>query len=374
PDTLNIIVSKPQLIFRQIEFPFRNKKKVYMVIPSELEETLPESIDNFFFSFDMFPSGKNKTVVNVYAIHSELVNYWNNIAKKYKAKLYFLADTLLFYKFLKQSIDEKDYIAIYVEDEYLLLNIIENGILTGSYSYELTQSAKAESITLIEDILKKKKYPLFICGAQEIDREFGIVEGKVQYISLPAGTKKKYLFHHLSSLSGFKRIFLPLKLFSGRKFSVSSSVLLFVFFIISFLLCVPYFKVVEKQKELIRIEEDMRQIFISTFPDVQVIVNPLIQAREKIIKTGDLREGIPSVLEVMVEITVAFPENIDAKIDLFRVMNDTITLSGNASSLKTLEKIKDRIEKSERFTIIDVGKISFDVNNRANFTITLKVN
>jgi len=76
----------------------------------------------------------------------------------------------------------------------------------------------------------------------------------------------------------------------------------------------------------------------------------------------------------MADITLLFPENMDAKVDILRIADNTITLSGTADSLKTLEKIKDRIERSDRFTIIDIGAISFDARNRANFNITLKVN
>jgi len=376
PDILNVIISKPQLIFRRIELPFRNRRKIFLVIPSEIEDTLPEGSDNFLFSFALFPSERNRTMVNVYAIPSALFSHWNNLARKYRAHLYLFSDALLFYHFLKQSTDEKNYISIYVEDNYLLLNIIEEGILAGSYSFELTPSVRSESITLIKGILGKKDFPVFICAAPEIKEELAIGEEKVRYVHLPAGMEKRYLFHHLSSVRAFRSVFRPLKLSGGRKLPVSSIVLLLVFLIFSFLSFSPYFRVVEKQKELRHIEEEMKQIFTSTFPDVQNIVNPLIQAREKMLKTGDMdiKTGVPSVLKIMADITLLFPENMDAKVDILRIADNTITLSGTADSLKTLEKIKDRIERSDRFTIIDIGTISFDARNRANFNITLKVN
>jgi len=375
PDVLNVIISKPQLIFRKIEFPFRNKRKVYIVLPSEIEDTLPEGPDNFLFSFDFLPLEKNRTMVNVYAIPTALFNYWDNLAKKYRANLYLFSDALLFYQFLKQSTDEKSYVAIYVEDNYVLLNIVEDGILAGSYSFEFTPALRSESITLIKGILGKKDFSVFICAPQEIKEELAIGEEKVRYINLPAGMEKRYLFHHLSSVKALRSVFRPLKLSGGKKLPVSSIVLLLVFLIVSFLSFSPFLKVVEKQKQLRHIQEEMKQIFISTFPDIHNIVNPLIQAKEKIVKAGDtdIKTGVPSVLKIMADITLLFPENIDAKVDLLRIAGNTITLSGTADSLKTLEKIKDRIEKSGRFTIIDIGTISFDARNRANFNITLKV-
>lgn len=375
PDVMNVIISKPYLLFRKIEVPFRNKRKIDMVIPSEIEDTLPESIDNFYFSFDIFPLERNRTVVNVYAVPSTVVSFWNNLAKKYRVKMYFFSDTLLFYHFLKQSTDEKNYIAIYTDQEYLLLNIIEEGILTGVYSYQLIEQTRGESIALIKGILEKKDFPLFICGPQGAREELAVEEAKVHHINLPADIDIGYLFHHLAYPRRYRRIFLPLK-YSVRKRIPASDIGLFVsFLIISFFFVSPYFKIAEKQKEMNKIEQEMRRIFSSTFPDVHNIVNPLVQAREKILQGGDIEvKGISSVLKIMAEITLLFPENTDAGIDIFRVAGDTITLSGNANSLKTLERIKGRIENSEKFTIIDIGTISFDEKNRVSFTMTLKVN
>ncbi|NLG11636.1 MAG: hypothetical protein GX554_01170, partial [Elusimicrobia bacterium] len=73
-DVLNVIISKPQLVFRRMEFPFRSRRKINMVMPSEMEDTFPESIDRFFFSFDFAQPEKNRTIVNVYAIPFTLLD------------------------------------------------------------------------------------------------------------------------------------------------------------------------------------------------------------------------------------------------------------------------------------------------------------
>jgi len=41
------------------------------------------------------------------------------------------------------------------------------------------------------------------------------------------------------------------------------------------------------------------------------------------------------------------------------------------NSLKSLETVRNNIEKSRDFTIIDMGTISFDERNRPNFNITI---
>lgn len=375
-DVLNVIISKPQLVFRRMEFPFRSRRKINMVMPSEMEDTFPESIDRFFFSFDFAQPEKNRTIVNVYAIPFTLLDIWNKQAKKHKAKVHFFSDTIIFHQFVKQSVEEKNYIAIYSEGEYLLLNLIENGVLTGSYSYVFTEAAKAESIALINGILEKKDFTVFICASQERENELRIKEENLRQITLPAEMERRYLFHFLSPVKKFKRTFLPLSFPSGKKIPVAFIALFAAFLIISLVSSLPYFKAVEREKEVNRIEEEMRQIFTETFPDVRNIVNPLAQTREKIMKEGavDIKTGVSSVLKVMSEIVLLFPENNEARVDVFRVAGDTIALTGTTDSLATLEEVKESIEQSDRFTIIDIGTISFNSKNRVNFSMTLKAN
>ncbi|MDD3726439.1 MAG: hypothetical protein PHI44_04520, partial [Candidatus Ratteibacteria bacterium] len=267
PDILNIILAKPHLIFRRIEFPFRNKKKIQMVIPSEIEETLPESPDNFVFSFDFIHTDKNKTVVNVYAIPSTIFNFWDKEAKKYRARAFFFSDTLLFHQFLRQHTNGKKQIGIYEDSGYLVLNITEDGVLTGSYSYFIEQSTLAESMALVNEILSNKNIPVFICAEQNIKQGLSIEKERVRYIDLPVGMNRKYLFHYLSSFKMFRRMFSSVKDTREKKFPVVTSILVLIFLIFSFISFAPYIKITEKQKKLEGIDNEMKQIFLSTFPD-----------------------------------------------------------------------------------------------------------
>ncbi|MDD3726164.1 MAG: hypothetical protein PHI44_03100, partial [Candidatus Ratteibacteria bacterium] len=210
---------------------------------------------------------------------------------------------------------------------------------------------------------------------QNMKQELAIEKERVRYIDLPVGMNRKYLFHYLSSFKMFRMMFSSVKDTREKKFPVVTSILVLIFLIFSFISFAPYIKITERQKKLEGIDNEMKQIFLSTFPDVHNVVNPLLQAREKIQRNEgvDIKAGVPSVLKIMADITLLFPENIDARIDVFRIVGDTITISGTMDSLKTLEIVKKRIEQSERFVITGMGTISFDERNRLNFTMTLKI-
>lgn len=373
PEIINVILAKPQIIFRRIEFPFKSRRKIQMVIPSEMEETLPEGLENFLFSINFFSKGKGETVVNIYAIHITLFNFWSNLAKKYKAKIFFFSDTLLLFNLLKQYTDGKNHIVIYKSGDYILINVVENGIIVGSYSFTLSQTGKAETIGLIRGILEQKNFPVLICGDRDAQRELEIGRDNVSLINLPYEIEPRYLFHTIVSKK-LRMRFIPLVISTPRKVSVASAILFLVFLVFSLLSISPYFKIAEKQRELDNLNNEMKQIFTSTFPDVENVVNPLVQAREKIMKSNyqDIKSGVPSVLKIMADITLLFPDNVDADINVFRIAGNTITLSGTTDSLKTFETIKDRIEKTDKFTIAGIGPISFDTKNRVVFSMTLR--
>lgn len=115
--------------------------------------------------------------------------------------------------------------------------------------------------------------------------------------------------------------------------------------------------------------------FRKTFPDVKKIVDPVVQAKEKLnqIEETSISIQYPSILEMLVQITNIFPEDVNVEIDRLSFSNNVLTISGFIDNLKNLEKVKEEINKSTYFCNLQMGSISFDRNNRVNFNFTVKV-
>lgn len=376
PGVLNVVLPKPELTFRKLEFPFANRRNIKLVMPQELENILPETPENYHYYFEFNPAGKGKTAVNVYAVKNTVCSFWKNLVKKYNSKVFFFSDTVLFHLFLKQHTAEKNHIGIYGIRNYLLINMTEDGTLSGSYSYDFKTSEAGRIKELLSDVLSRKELRVFVFAEEGVKKEIEVPAERLQEIRSLPQIEKRFLFHNLLTVNPYKKPLQLKKLHHGKKFPVYDIVLLSVFLIVSVLSLSPYFRMPAKQRRINELSRKMDETFLAACPEVTRIVNPLVQIKEKIMERKSIRDvisGYPSVLKIMADITALFPENTTASIDQFTVAGNTLIVSGSTGSLKSLETIKEKIEGSKNFTIVNMGTISFDAKDRVNFNITLGI-
>ena len=376
--SLNIIISKPDLVFRRIEFPFRSSRKAMMVISQELEDMLPESPSNFLYSLEPFRlSGGNIGIV-VYAVKKSIVEYWENICLKWKAALSFFSDTVLLDKMMKRYTSMDSYSAVYGADGYLIVNISEKGRLSAAYSC-LPGEEDAERV---KEMLKallgtRKDSRLFFMGDGK-SREF--LEGipvKFEEIRIFENEGKEYLFPLIAGSSAYRQRPLVFKKISAGKKIPVSSVLFLLFFLASlFLSFMPYFRIPGRKEAMDRIVESMKSRFTETCPEVTRVVDPLVQVKEKIsgnTSSMDTAAGHASILRIMEDTTSIFPEAVNVELEQFTVTSKNVSLAGRIESLRALEEAKERALSSRKFGSVNVGAISFDENNRVSFNMTLGI-
>ncbi len=376
PGVLNVILPKMELIFRKLEFPFTGAGKIKLVMPQELENILPESPENYHYCFEFFQIDRSKTTVNVYAVKNTVCAFWKNTAKKYNSKVRFYSDALLFHSFLKQYSSEKNHIGIYGLPEYLLVNLTENGILSGSYSYDYKDSETVRTQEILSDVLSRKELAVFVIADADTRKKIEIPAERRKETLFTPQVENRFLFHALIGAYPYKRPMSFRKLRRGKKFPVYEAVILAAFLAATAFLMSPYFRLPAQQRRLDELSKNMNEALLAVCPDVTRIVNPLVQMQEKLRdmkSAGDAVSGYPSVLKIMADVTALFPEDATASIDQFTIAGDTLTISGNTGSLKSLEAIKEKIERSGTFTIASMGTISFDSKNRVAFSITLRI-
>lgn len=375
PGILNVILAKPELLFRKLEFPFTSRRSIKLVLPQELENVLPETPENYHYCFEFSPVARGRTIVNIYAVKNTVYSLWKNLVEKYNSKVFFFSDTILLHLFLKQFTAEKNYIAIYGIRNYLLVNLVEDGLLSGSYSYDFKISEVERIKELLSEFLSRKELRVFIIAEDEVQRHLEIPTERIGETH-PLEIEKDYLFHSLLTSSPYKRPLQLKKLQHSERFPVYEAVVLMVFLGVSTFALSPYFKIPARERQIKELDKKMEETFLATCPEVRKVVNPLAQMKEKVSgkkSVSAIIAGYPSVLKIMAEITTLFPENADASVDQFIVAGNTLTLIGSTNSLKSLESIKEKIEGSGNFSIVDMGTISYDAKNRVNFNITLGI-
>jgi len=375
PESINFILSKPDVVFRKLSFDFSDIKKIKMALPSELESTLPEKIENYILDYKFIRQNK-KTFVNVIGVkkdfYSKFISYGKN-----KKKIYFFVDTEILFSLLKNKIKETNYIEVYIDSFYILINVIENNNISSCLSYIFENGNSNHIISIVNKILLEKTYPVYITGEEKEIEDFKN-KTEIKLIKIPFLKENLQPFFFSEVINYKNTKFTPLKLISPSIKIISPvpyiiSFLIFIFFLSPPLISYRHFK--EKQQKLNEIETKMISEFRKTFPDVKKIVNPVVQAKEKLNQTEETSISIqyPSILEMLVQTTKVFPKDVNVEINRLSFSNNVLAISGFIDNLKNLEKVKEEVNKSTYFSSLQMGSISFDRNNRVNFNFTIKV-
>lgn len=375
---LNVIISKPDIIFRKLEIPFKSIKKAKLVLPMELEELLPEPVSNFYYFLEIYNTKKDTTSINVYAIKKEIYNYWKEVSLKNRVKLFFYSDTHLFNLLLNRYIpqSQKNYIGIYAIEGYLLVNVVEDNRLSGSFSYCFSEDEISKVGDILKTIVSTEETPLIFVGCEDIKNKL-TEEINLKNIEILPNIEKPYLFPYIINNRIYK--LRPLnfkKITPNKKIPIYNILLITFFLIVSFIFFTPYFRLPEKERYRKEVTEKMKEEFQKTCPEVTRIVDPLIQIKEKISeKTNklDIISEYPSVLEIMANTTSLFPDGINVEIEQFTVAANNLTIFGWIESLKALENVKDKAINSQKFDNVVIGAISFDEKNRVSFNMTLGI-
>ncbi|MCD6408129.1 hypothetical protein J7L87_03665 [bacterium] len=368
---IELILPKKDFVFRKITFDFPDLKKIKLILPGEIEDILPQSLDNFLFHYEFFKLPEKKTAVNIYGIKKEIYNFWKNLSDKYKFKLLIYPETVLLHIFLKER--GENFFGAFITKNYFSIILVENGILSGAYSSSFNKNKIEDLSSFINPVLSSRNYPVYVCGDIEIFEKIGFERDNIQFIKREENSEIFFpsVLHQIKT-----KPFKFTEITFEKKFPVFSVSATFIFLIISGLLISSNFKLKEKEKELEEIKAEMVKTFKSTCPEVKRIVEPLVQIKEKIaeIKTEKGNIGIhPEILDVMKNLTLIIPDDVKIEINEFNFSKGNLSISGKIGSLKQLEKIKEKMSSSEFFSDVKMGSVSFDPSNRVNFNLSVKV-
>ncbi|MCM8803938.1 MAG: hypothetical protein NC833_01625 [Candidatus Omnitrophica bacterium] len=362
-----LIFSKLDCYFRKAEFYFKDRKKINLILGQEIEGKFPKSIENFYFHFQFYCPQKNKTFVNIFGIEKEKVDFLKNIFKKNKVKLYFTIDSLLLHQFLKEEIKEKEYIELYIENKYLLINLIEDSEISGVYSY-FSENVKEDFLEIFSSLFFNKKLPVYFIGNREIYEEMKLDGSKFLF--------EKSFFDILKEIKKIQIISLNPINFPKKIIKIEYIISLLILFIISFFLTRPYFLKIKKEKKLEEINLKMENIYKSLFPEAKKIINPLVQIKEKLGENSNyLKLPISdiSIINILEEITSLFPENINAEIEGLTFNNGSVNVIGIVDNLENLDIVKENLKNSGIFKRFDFNNISFTKENKIRFDLSLRI-
>lgn len=117
----------------------------------------------------------------------------------------------------------------------------------------------------------------------------------------------------------------------------------------------------QRKNELTSLEQESREIFAATLPEVKRIVDPVQQLKVEIreIQKGSLGEaGLEShvkVLDILAELSTRIPESLKVHVVRMVIDRQTILLRGLTDNFNSVDGLKKVLEKSDYFRDVTIN-------------------
>ncbi len=408
------------ICYRNIKIPFKEQKKIGLILPFELEPNIPFQIDDCiidFYPLNRFESPKETDILAV-------------VIEKTRLKSY--TDILASFNIEPEIISAGAYpAAICVAEIYdlpadsFILDIGKNicslfVVVSGQVCLARTISLRKESpLRLTELCLDMERtvagfnetFPIDFQPRGIILTGFDLNEGDIDetlqrklnlpvmradllqkteaIVSVPAGEPwesgkmNNALALALMRIKGIKGINFKKtasatqRVWRDHKAGIIKSAVLAGVVLVLYLAGVALDSFWLQKKTLI-LERQIQTIFTATFPDVKKIVDPLQQMRVKIRarkKTaGFMHASGDEILKIDIvnAISTRIPENLDIEFTRLVMGPERITISGVTDRFNTVDDLKTRLEQIPFFQKVKISSTKKDpVQNRVHFKMNV---
>jgi len=417
------VVSVPanQFIFRNLRIPFSNSKKIRMVLPYELETTLPYGVEDLVIDFHALngsPAGDQTELIAAAIEKNKLSPYIDALASiKADPEKLTLSGLPTALCLAHQADAQEDQVFIDVSDTYGTLFVLAGGHLKLIRSFPLpagpskatvlcfqiqqTLAAFLESAEFnfkpIELVasgigLKEDEMAAALSGVLDIpvktaaiaDRLNIPVAGKEQNRWIPAQMDNA-LALALMEVEGYDGLNFHRGQFAAQKFlSKHKGPLIKTGILAGALLVLLIFNLLMEaytlNKSIRNIDSQMTEIFKATFPDAKTVRYPYqeMQARIREIKKDDAfeAEAGPQIrsIDILNSISEQIPESVKVNLTRLVIQPDNVLISGTTDAYDAVNDIKSRLEKVQYFKKVTISSANIDRSgNEVRFMLKLEL-
>ncbi|UCD88688.1 MAG: pilus assembly protein PilM [Desulfobacterales bacterium] len=407
--------------YRNLKLPFKGKKKISKILPYELEPTLPLPVDDLIIDFHVIKRAEHTDHTDIIAAavdKSELQSYLDNLStfhidpeivtvQSYPAALCIAnlidgskkwlfidldntratmfvgtsGNIRLMRSFAISSNDIPSSAERFCTNVYQTLSafgdelgfdfqpdeilISGSGLDVPDFENHLATSLEVpiKRINLVRDTDVIKQHPLeqswiphkndgaFALALMEIQGNYGLNFRKGPF------APKKFWQEHKKSL-------------------IKTGILAAVVIALAFtnLVLDSYLM----NKKFNRLNRQIEDTFTSIFPDVKKIVDPLQQmkikmqaARRNALLPGATDRSIRTI-DILRDISRLTPKEVDVNLTRLVVSMDSVVISGNTDTYKSVDGIKSSLEQADFFKKIVISSANIDKSdNRVRFKLKI---
>ncbi|MGW8301167.1 MAG: type II secretion system protein GspL [Desulfobacterales bacterium] len=418
------VVSIPanQVIFRNLKIPFSNSKKIRMVLPFELETTLPYAAEDLVIDFQTLngtPAGDKTELIAAAIEKSKLSPYLDALATiqadPEKLTLGGLPTALCLANLAEP---EEDQLFVEIDDTYGTLFVMAGGRLQLIRSFPLPPAGPSkvpqlcaqiqqtlaaflessqlnfEPIELVAngigldktDIIPQLSRALDIPvkNASIADRLDIPIESNAESTWIPAQMDNA-LALALMEVEGYAGLNFHKGQFAAQKFLAKHKGPLIKTGILAAAVLVLFFFNLMMEahmlnKHLSRIDSQMAQVFKATFPAVKSIRYPYQEMQAKIQETKKTAafeaEAGPHIrsIDILNSISEQIPESITVNLTRLVIQPDNVVISGTTDTYNSVDGIKGRLEKVPQFEKVTISSSNIDRSgNEVRFILKVEL-
>ncbi|UCF90947.1 MAG: pilus assembly protein PilM [Desulfobacterales bacterium] len=398
-DGCDFVVSLPaeQFSFRNLQIPFKDSKKVRMVLPFELEPTLPFQVEDMVIDFHRTdsPEAADQTRLMAAVVDKSRLNSILEMLASFKIdpEIVTLSGLSAALCLAQQADAVEDHLFIEVDKAHSTLFAAAGGQIRLIRSFPVPETNALKSRALgahirrtwaaLEDMSPREFQPLQVvvtgCGldgqsfeddlAQTLDlpvKPANLAERLKVLIGAQAADgwdpvrMDNALALALVEIDGLDALNFHKRHFAARKFLakhrqnlVKTGILAAVVLLLAgFNFMMESYTL---EKKLSRLNEQITAVFRTTFPEVQTIVDPYQEMKVKI-QEVQKNEGFPAdigsrirCVDILNGLSQTIPEEVVIDINRLVIAPDSVVITGTTDSFNSVDDIKGRLEKIDFF-------------------------
>ena len=417
------VVSIPahHFIFRNLQIPFNNSKKIRMVLPFELETTLPYAVEDLAIDFHVLngaPDGDQTEIIAAAIEKRSLLPYIEALRSiKVDPEKLTIGGLPTALCLANQADPEEDQLFVEINDAWGTLFIMAGGRLQLIRSFPLpsgpsktaalwaqiqqTLAAFLESSGLnfkpIEMVasgigLDKNDTIPKISRVLDMPVAAASIADRID-IPLQDNTKSQWipaqmdnaLALALMEVEGYGGLNFHRGQFAAQKFlSKHKGPLIKTGILAAAVLVLLFFNLMMEayalNKRIRGIESQMTQIFRETFPDVKTIRYPYQEMQAQIRETQKNAafeaEAGPQIrsIDILNSISEQIPENINVNLSQLAIQPDHVLISGKTDTYDSVDSIKSRLEQIRQFKKVTISSANIDRSgNEVRFMLKVEL-
>ncbi|CAN2042839.1 general secretion pathway protein L [Candidatus Magnetomoraceae bacterium gMMP-15] len=394
-----------KVCFRNMQLPFKDKKKINQILPFELEPGLLYPVEDVIIDYHIVKEAEKTDIIAASVSNDNMQEYWDRI-KSFELEPEFVAiegvSTALYLMkcnfcpenglFIDTG-DKKSTLIIFVSKN---IHLIRSFIISSSDKnfISLLCSNIKQSLMMFKELFQPD-YELdevFItgstCNLEQIDQSLAeLLDVKISHTNFAeysqidmTGRMKQMWEPHImdNALSlalvqtngkkGFNlrkgSFAIEKRWLEYKKEIIITAILIFMIFITgaSSLFIDNYY--LEKQVE--GLGHEIVRIFRQTLPNTIKIVDPVNQMSAEIeqLKQSFMVPGEKEikirVIDILNTISSLISKSVDVKFTRLVVTADDIQLSGNTTAFNSVDEIKNSLEKSKHFKNVIIASSKAD--------------